>query len=268
MKHFYLSVMILSVIIGITACKKDNSDTGSTGETSFPSGLIRTWKAISIDGKQVVTNNTMILQIKDRETANVIERVVHDIPVWQNMHSVISYSNDTLKIIGSVDKPFMRVVQTYRVLELTAERLRVKLVSEVVNNALKTDRMGQEFVFESVASNLNAKIHGMWKTTDTYSEDPFGLYFKTTDDYDYYYYNGGTSTIKNNNEGFYWFYGNFMVLRYKNTPGTNDLQEYVECWNVKIVETTDETNPKTMTFTALHEDGKTETVPFRFLGTF
>jgi hypothetical protein len=59
-----------------------------------------------------------------------------------------------------------------------------------------------------------------------------------------------------------------MVLRYKNTHGTHDQKEYVECWNVKIVETTDETNPKTMTFTALCEDGTTKTIPLRFIGTF
>jgi hypothetical protein len=37
---------------------------------------------------------------------------------------------------------------------------------------------------------------------------------------------------------------------------------------VKIVETTDETNPKTMTFTALREGGTTETVLFKFIGIF
>jgi len=348
MKHFFLSVMILSVIIGVTACKKDNdtkesntnlkslvvsSDTLTpafspditdytvnvahsvsvitiTGEAQdanatvsgnvtdalidvgynnftitvtaqdnsmkkyhvtviragMPVELIQTWKAISVDGKAIVTDNTMILQIKDRENANVMERLIYDTtPVWQTMYSVISYSNDTLKITGSIDKPFMRIVQTYKVLELTNDHLKLKLISEFVNGNIKPDKIGQEIVFEAVPTNVNAKILGMWKTADTYSGDPFGLYFKTTGDYDYYYYEGGTSTIKGDNEGFFWFYGDFMVLRYKNTPNTHDQMEYVECWNVKFVETTD---PKTLTFTALREDGKTEIVSFRFIGIF
>jgi len=270
MKHFYLSVMILSVIIGITACKKDdNGSGGGQNNKPFPSELIQTWKAVSVDGRAIVTDSTMILQIKDRTSANVMERLVYDsIPVWQTMYSVISYSGDTLKITGSIDKPFMRIVQTYKVLELTGDRLKLKLSSEYVNGSIKPDKIGQEFVYESVPANVDAKILGMWKTADTYSEAPFGLYFKTTGDYDYYYYEGGTSAIKSDNEGFYWFYGNFVVLRYKNTPNTHDQKEYVECWNVKIVETTDETNPKTLNFSALREDGKTESVPFRFIGIF
>ena len=268
MKHFFLSVMIVSLLVGMTACKKDN-DKPVIPSSNFPAELIKTWKEISIDGQTVKTDYTMILQIKDKENANMMERVVYDeIPVWQTMISAVSYSNDTLKITGSIDKPFMRVVLTYKILERTEERLRMKLISEYVNNHLKPDRVGQESLFEAVPSNVGAKVLGMWKTTDAHSGEPFGLYFKTTDDYDYYYYDGGNSTIKGDNEGFYWFYGNFMVLRYKNTHGTHDQQEYVECWNVKIVETTDETNPKTMTFTALHEDGITEIIPFRFIGTF
>jgi hypothetical protein len=267
MKHFFLSVMILSVIIGITACKKDKS-TYPSEDTEFPSELRQTWKAVSVDGKAIITDATMVLQIKDRERADLMERMVYDsIPVWQTMHSVISYSNDTLKIIGSIDKPFKRVVLTYKILELTTDRLKMKLISEYENNHLKPDRVGQESVFESFPSNVDAKIYVMLKAESAVPQT-FGLYFKTTGDYDYYYYDGGASSIKGDNEGFYWFYGNFMVLRYKNTHDTHDQQEYVACWNVKIVETTDETNPKTMTFTALREGGITETVLFRFIGTF
>jgi hypothetical protein len=142
----------------------------------------------------------------------------------------------------------------------------MKLVSEYENNHLNPDRIGQEFVFEPAPSNVDAKIHGMWKA-ESATPITFGLYFKTTGDYDYYYYDGGSSAIKGDNDGFYWFYGNFMVLRYKNTHGTHNQQEYVECWNVKIVETTDEANPKTMTFTVLREDGTTESIPFKFIGT-
>jgi hypothetical protein len=143
----------------------------------------------------------------------------------------------------------------------------MKLVSEMVNNAYKPDNIGQEIVFEPVPSNVEAKIIGMWKTTDSYNSDPFGLYFKTMGDYDYYYYNSqGSSTIKGNHNGHYWFYGNFIVLRYENAPNTDDQKEYVECWNLKLVETTDPDNPKTITLTAFNEDGMTETIPFRFIG--
>ena len=264
MKHFFLSVMILSVIVGITACKKENNS-GGQNDKKFPMELIKTWKLVSVNGKVIVTDSTMILQIKNKEDANIMERLVYDdVPVWQNMRSVVSYGNDTLKFTGNVDNPFKRIALTFSILELTNDRLRMKVISEFENGNLKPNRMGYEFVFESVPSNKDAKIHGMWKTTPSYTDDPFGLYFKKTGDYDYFY--GGTQ-IKSNNEGFYWFYGNFMVLRYKNTHHTNDMEEYVECWNVKIVETTDETNPKTMTFTALREDGKTETVTFSFSGT-
>jgi hypothetical protein len=266
MKHFFLSVMILSVIIGVTACKKDDKNSGQD-DKKFPSELIRTWKTVSVDGREIVTDNTMVLQIKDRENADLMKRSVYDsVPVWQTMPSKVSYKNDTLKITGSIDYPFTRVVLTYKVLEVTTDRLKMKLLSEVVNGYYKPDNIGQETVFEQVPSNVEAKIIGMWKTTTAYASDPFGLYFKTMGDYDYYYYNP-TSEIKSGHEGYYWFYGNFIVVRYKNAPGTTDLKEYVECWNLKLVETTDPDNPKTMTLTTLHEDGTTETVPFKFVGT-
>jgi len=268
MKHFFISVMILSVIIGITACKKDNNSNPGQDDKKFPSELIQTWKTISVDGKAVVTDNTIVLQIKDKERADLMERLVYDtIPVWQTMPSVVSYKNDTLKITGSIDNPFTRTVLTYKILEVTTDRLKMKLLSAVVNGSYKPDNIGQETLFEPVSSNVEAKIIGMWKTTPTYTEDTFGLYFKTTGDYDYYYYNSqGGTTIKSGHEGYYWFYGNFIVLRYKNAPNTTDQKEYVACWNVKLVETTDPDNPKTMTFTALHEDGTTETIPFKFIG--
>jgi len=267
MKHFFLSVMILSVIVGITSCKKDK-DTSSSEDRKFPTELIQTWKSVSVDGKTMATDKTMILQVKDNASANVMERLVYGaVPVWQSMSSVVSYSNDTLKITGSIDNPFTRVVLTYKILEITNGRLKMKLLSEVVNSIYKPDRVGQEFVFEPVPSNIDAKIQGMWKTASSYELDPFGLYFKTYGDYDYYYYDShGTSTIKSDNEGHYWFYGNLIVLRYKNTHGAHDQKEYVECWNIKIVETTDPDNPKTITLTTLHEDGTTETIPFRFIG--
>jgi len=267
MRHFFLSVMILSVIIGITACQKEKPS--SSGSSKVPTELIKTWKSVTVDGKSTVTDKTMVLQVKDNASANVIERLVYDsIPVWQTLTSVISYSNDTLKITGNIDNPFTRVVLTYKILEVTNERLRMKLLSEIVNGFYKPDRIGQEFVFEPAPSNVDAKIHGMWKTSSSYEFDPFGLYFKTTGDYDYYYYDShGTSTLKGDNEGHYWFYGNFIVMRYKNTHGTHDQKEYVECWNVKIVETTDPDNPKTITLTALQEDGTNKTVPFKFIGT-
>jgi hypothetical protein len=147
----------------------------------------------------------------------------------------------------------------------------MQLLSEVENNILKPDNMGKEFVFEPAPFNVGAKIAGMWNTT-TPSIDPFGLFFKTADDYDYFYYDSqGSSTIKSNHDGHYWFYGNFIVLRYKNAPNTDnqkedDQKEYVECWNVKIVETTDPDNPKTMTFDTIHEDGIPETISFKFIG--
>ena len=234
----------------------------------IPSELIRTWKAVSVDGKTIVTDKTKVLKIKDNERADLMERLVYEtVPVWQTMPSVISYANDTLKITGVIDNPFTRVVQTYKIMELTGDRLKMKLLSEVVNSYYKPDNIGQEIVFEQVPSNVEAKIVGMWKTTTTYELDPFGLYFKNTGDYDYYYYDSqGGSTLKSGNEGYYWFYGNFIVLRYKNAPNTDDQKQYVECWNVKLVETNDPDNPKNMTLTTLHEDGTTETVPFRWIG--
>jgi hypothetical protein len=267
MKHFFLSVMILSVIVGITACKKDN-DKPNPGDKKFPTELIKTWKAVSVDGKAVVTDKTMVLQIKDNTRADLMERLVYDsIPAWRIMPSVVFYKNDTLKITGSIDYPFTQTVLTYQILELTTDRLKMKLLSEVVNGYYKPDNVGQEAVFEPVPSNVEAKIIGMWKTTTAYDSDPFGLYFQTMGDYDYYYYDSqGASTIKSGHEGHYWFYGNFIVLRYKNAPNTTDQKEYVECWNVKLVETTDPDNPKTMTLTALHEDGITETIPLKFIG--
>jgi hypothetical protein len=271
MKRFFLSVMVLSIVIlGVTACKKDNDTKYDRDDKKLPTELVKTWKSVSVDGKQVVTDNTMVLQVKDRETANVMERLVYDtIPVWQTMASMISYNSDTLKIYGGIDRPFTRVVRAYKILELTNDRLKMKLLLEVVNNHYKPDNIGQEVVFEPATPNTGAKIHGMWKTTSSYTPDPFGMYFKTTGDYDYYYYDAqGTSTIKSGHEGYYWFYGNFIVLRYKNAPDTTDLKEYVECWNLKLVETTDPDNPKTMTLTALRKDGITETVPLRFIGQF
>lgn len=267
MKRFFISVMIVSVIFSITACKKNN-DSNSKNGTKLPVELIKTWKTVSVNGKAVVTDNTMILQFKDGETANLIERMVYDtIPVWQTMPSMILYNNDTLKLYGSIEYPFTRVVLTYKILEITKERLKMKLLSEVVNNQYKPDNIGQEIVFEPAPSTLDAKIGGMWKST-TPSVDPFGLYFKTMNDYDYYYYNSqGVSTIKSNHDGHYWFYGNFIVLRYKNAPNTEDQKEYVECWNVKIVETTDPDNPKTMILEAVREEGSAPvTISFRFIG--
>jgi hypothetical protein len=266
MKRFFLSVMIVGVIFGITACKKDNNNSNSNGK-QIPTELIQTWKSVSVDGNAMITDKIIVLQIKDNESANVMERLVYDtIPVWQTMSSMILYSNDTLKIYGGIDYPFTRVVWTYKILEVTTNRLKMQLLSEVVNNSLKPDNMGKEFVFEPAPSSVEAKIGGMWKTT-TPSIDPFGMYFKTMNDYDYYYYDSqGASTIKTNHDGHYWFYDNFIVLRYKNAPDTDDQKEYVECWNVKIVETTDPDNPKTMTLSAIREDGTPKTISFRFIG--
>ena len=268
MRHFFLSVVILGgVILCVTGCKKDNNNSNPNPGTEFPSELVQTWKAVSVDGKTIVTDKTKVLNIKDAERADLMERLVYDtIPVWQTMASDVFYNNDTLKIIGSIDNPFTRVVQTYKIMELTGDRLKMKLLSEVVNDKYKPDNIGQETVFESVASNVDAKIAGMWKTTAPYDLDPFGLYFNTKT-YDYYYYNSsGGSTIKSNHDGYYWFYGNFIVLRYKNAPNTDDQKTYVECWNLKLVETTDPENPKNMTLTTLHEDGTQESIPFRFIG--
>jgi len=269
MKRFFLSVMVVGVIFGITACKKDSGNSNSDG-TVLPVELVKTWKSVSVDGKAIVTDNTMVLHIKDRERADLMERKIYDmVPVWQTMSSTLSYSNDTLKVYGSIDRPFMRVVQTYKILYLTDKMLKIKLLSEVVNNQYKPDNIGQEIVFEPATPNVEAKILGMWNTTSEYKSYPFGMYFKTTGDYDYYYYDvNGSSTIKSGHEGYYWFYDNFIVLRYRNAPDTIDLREYVECWNVRLVETTDPDNPKTITLTALQENGTTTTIPLRFIGKF
>ena len=269
MRRFFLSVVILGgLMLGVTSCKKDDNNSGQS-DKKFPSELIRTWKAVSVDGKTVVTNKTKVLNIKDNTNADVMERVLYDtIPVWQTMPSVVSYKNDTLKITGVIDYPFTRVLQTYKIMELTGDRLKMKLLSEMVNDKYNPDNIGQETVFELVASNVAAKIAGMWNTTAPYDQDPFGLYFNI-DTYDYYYYNSsGGSTIKDNHDGYYWFYGNFIVLRYKNAPNVipDDQKTYVECWNLKLVETTDPDNPKNMTLTALHEDGTQESIPFRWIG--
>jgi len=270
MKQFFLSVMVLGVMCCVTSCKKE-SHKYDNDEDKVPSELMQTWKLLSVDGKAVVTDKTKILQIIDSKSANVMERVSDGTtPVWQTMSSVITYKSDTLKIIGSIDRPFTRVVLTYKILELTKDKLKMRLLSETVNNHLKPDNIGQELAYEPAPFDIGAKIYGMWKATSSSNLNPFGLHFKNTGDYDYYYYDSlGESEMKTDNEGFFWFYGNFVVLRYKNTnDGSHDQKEYIECWNVKIVETTDPDNPKTMTFTALHEDGTTETIPFKFLGIF
>jgi len=268
MKRIFLSVVILGgLTLGVTSCKKDDNNSGQSNK-KFPSELIRTWKSVSVDGKTVVTDNTKVLNIKDNANADLMERVLYDtIPVWQTMPCAVSYKNDTLKITGGIDNPFTRIVQTYKIMELTSDRLKMKLLSETVNGKYKPDNIGQETVFELVASNVDAKIAGMWKTTTPYDQYPFGLYFNI-ETYDYYYYDGDDSTIKGNHDGYYWFYGNFIVLRYKNAPNVipDDQKTYVECWNLKLVETTDPDNPKNMTLSALHEDGTQESIPFRWIG--
>jgi hypothetical protein len=253
----------------VTACKKDIDNSNSGGEQKLPDGLAQTWKVVKINGKEIVTDETKILQIKDRESANLIQRMCYDtIPHWKNMLSSITYKNDTLKIIGTIDFPVTHVVLTYKILEVNEKKLKMKLISEYVNNKLKPETIGQEIEYEPAPANVGAKIYGMWKS-NIGSPDPFGLYFKNTGEYDYYYYNsqGGTD-IKGDNEGYYWFYENFLVLCYKNTHGTHDQKQHLECWTVKIVETTDPDNPKNMTLTAIDKDGASISITFNFLGQF
>lgn len=246
-------LLILLFLLFFSCCKKNNE---LESEPNFSDIIVGTWVNIQIDGQQVLTNESFVMQLKPSK----VQMFSQGVTIQENDHQWMESDQYTYSIKNKniiIDGKNALDQSTHLEMEVVSvdqQMMTYKVKQLVVNQIIIPDN--HLYTMQRVDKSLNSDLIGIWYGRDETSGSADTSYkyweFLSNGNYNYYYFDEDIQLwiCKEDNNGHYFLYGNLLAANFTNNLPTQEACFMYECWNIQI-------DGNSMDWSGLRENGAT-----------